>query len=241
MKVNLNIIMPGEMINMEQPEFDSLSDVYEVGIKSFQSTLKSVRDQKYLPKYVNWALDGGCGTGSQVIELAYQVNHIVGLDNSPKMIEIAVKRKAQLGLKNIFFVIGDLEYPPFRKLSFDYIISNFVLHHTDLKISLPATRALTAPGGRILVRDVAPRIPRLNKFRIWHIFLALILSPSMLIIHGLKKTWNDLRFNLNPKWLNHKIEGDHISNREFKKQYSKHLPGSQFPRKGMVVWNNPKL
>jgi len=74
-------------------------------------------------------LDLGCGTGFVSMNLGDWCTP-VGLDLSLKMVE-AYRRRFPMG------VVGDAEVLPFKDKSFDYVLSNFSLHWTDLSKSIP--------------------------------------------------------------------------------------------------------
>jgi len=70
-------------------------------------------------------LDAGCGKGGFLKKLR-EDTYGVGLDIERENIEEAKKGK---GLKNLFFVIGDLEYLPFRMETFNIVFCRNVLEH----------------------------------------------------------------------------------------------------------------
>ena len=80
-------------------------------------------------------LDLGCGTGFVSQRLPEGCTP-VGLDLSPKMVE-AYMKKFPRG------VVGDAESLPFKEDSFDYTLSNFSLHWTDLSKSVPEALRVT--------------------------------------------------------------------------------------------------
>ncbi len=52
-------------------------------------------------------LDIGCGTGRYSIPIAYKVHNVVGLDFSPKMLEVAIKKALDNGRDNVSFLVDD--------------------------------------------------------------------------------------------------------------------------------------
>ncbi len=73
-------------------------------------------------------LDLGCGTGF-VSSFLPPGCVPFGLDIAPKMVEIFHRRFGRA-------VVGDAESLPFKDGSFDFVLSNFSLHWTDLSKSL---------------------------------------------------------------------------------------------------------
>lgn len=71
-------------------------------------------------------LDAGCGNGTHTENLANKGATMVGIDFSSSVFQAEKNRKS----KNLFFVKGDLQNPPFKESFFDLIISNGVIHHT---------------------------------------------------------------------------------------------------------------
>lgn len=83
-------------------------------------------------------LDLGCGTGFVSSFLPEGCNP-TGLDISEGMI-LKYRRDFPKG------VLGDAEYLPFKDRSFDYVLSNFSLHWTDLGKSLPEALRIARVG-----------------------------------------------------------------------------------------------
>lgn len=104
------------------------------------------------PPRIDEALDVGCGAGAFTRELAGRARHVVGIDLSPAMIELARRRSSHLS--NVEFAVQDAatcELPPKR---FDCVASLAMLHHLPLRPMLLRLRAAVAPGGVLLVQDL---------------------------------------------------------------------------------------
>jgi ubiquinone/menaquinone biosynthesis C-methylase UbiE len=98
-------------------------------------------------------LDVGCGQGVDLIRYARVGAHVVGLDLTPRHVELARAHLAALSLPGEV-VEGDAERLPFPDESFDRVSSNGVLHHTpDLGAALREIRRVLRHGGdaRIVV------------------------------------------------------------------------------------------
>ena len=78
-------------------------------------------------------LDVGCGTGAYTTSLAKGCKDIVGFDISAKMVEIASSKAKALGLRNVNFLVADLEYFPFQEKIFDLVFSINLFHHINDK------------------------------------------------------------------------------------------------------------
>ncbi len=83
-------------------------------------------------------LDIGCGTGFLYRLSDYQ--NMTGIDISPEMVRFYSKFNRKT-------VIADMENLPFKKSSFDFVISNFSIHWADLeKTSEEVKRVLKKDG-----------------------------------------------------------------------------------------------
>jgi 2-polyprenyl-3-methyl-5-hydroxy-6-metoxy-1,4-benzoquinol methylase len=106
---------------------------------------------RHAPAHLGDALDVGCGSGSFARVLASRADHVLGIDLSPRMIEIA--RQRSLDILNVQFRMQDvmtLNTPA----SFDCIASIATLHHLPLREVLIKLRDLLRPGGVLLVLDL---------------------------------------------------------------------------------------
>jgi ubiquinone/menaquinone biosynthesis C-methylase UbiE len=99
-------------------------------------------------------LDIGCGTGNQLIanRSALPQAWCVGLDRSLGML-----RQARRKMPRFACVQADGAVLPFLAASFDFITSQFVLHHIDEKAGmLRAVFSLLRPGGRFILHNMCP-------------------------------------------------------------------------------------
>lgn len=85
-------------------------------------------------------IDLGCGTGflSSLIG-----KDIIGVDISFSMARIYKN-------KNHRIVVGDIENLPFKDKSFDFAVSNFALHWTDLERSFKEVKRILKEDGRFI-------------------------------------------------------------------------------------------
>jgi ubiquinone/menaquinone biosynthesis C-methylase UbiE len=106
-------------------------------------------------------LDVGCGTGVYSTSLAKNCRIIVGMDISPKMVARGLSKAKHLGLNNIYFVVADVAYFPFRQGVFDLVFSVNLFHHVAdkniiAKGFLEQTRC-NKQFGHILVFELNPK------------------------------------------------------------------------------------
>lgn len=99
--------------------------------------------------------DLGCGPGAHALELARRGYDVVGVDGSPRMVELARTRAArdQLGA---MFDVRDISAPlPFADASLGGVLGVLVVQHLPHPAAfLAETRRCLRPGGYLLI--VAP-------------------------------------------------------------------------------------
>jgi len=96
-------------------------------------------------------LDVGSGQGIDAYEYASRGARVVGIDLTPRHVELADLHLATSGL-TARFLQGDAETMPFPDGSFDMVSSNGVLHHTpDIEAALAECLRVLRPGGTFTV------------------------------------------------------------------------------------------
>lgn len=98
------------------------------------------------------AADIGCGTGDMLAILARSSRSVIGVDNSPKMLELAEERfsgNARMSLR-----IGEMTHLPLRDWEADCTVMSLVLHHLARPIDAirEAGRVLKI-GGRLIIAE----------------------------------------------------------------------------------------
>ena len=107
---------------------------------------------KQLPPHCMEALDIGCGTGAFSRLLAQRSERVLGLDLSPRMIEIARERSREY--PNIDFLVADATAWEFPAARFDCVGSIATLHHLPAEATLARMRDALKVGGRLIVLDL---------------------------------------------------------------------------------------
>jgi SAM-dependent methyltransferase len=112
---------------------------HELGTREFFDEVERYRYSQYapwMPRVMGFAdfrgarlLEVGCGMGTDLLQFARGGARCVGIDLTPRSVEITRHRFALYGLDGTF-MISDGEQLPFRSESFDVVYSNGVLHHT---------------------------------------------------------------------------------------------------------------
>jgi ArsR family transcriptional regulator len=112
-----------------------------------------------VPTKCGVAVDLGCGTGMVLERLASHVREVIGVDGSPRMLELARRRFAaafagQAGKARISLRIGELEHLPLRDGEAEFACINLVLHHLSEPLpALQEIRRILRPGGLLLATD----------------------------------------------------------------------------------------
>ena len=90
------------------------------------------------------AMEIGPGEGVFLKELSQYFNHVYAVDNSRDMMACAKQQAQQNNLKNVTFVLGEIDELKGFDHQFDCIVANMVLHH----VSRP--RAIFNKAGKLL-------------------------------------------------------------------------------------------
>src|SRR5688572_17757743 len=97
-------------------------------------------------------LDLATGTGDIALVFAARRAHVVGLDVTLRMIELA-KRKAA-GVQSATFLVGDMLTLPFTAASFDIVTTGYGLRNVpDLARAIDEIVRVLKPGGQALSLD----------------------------------------------------------------------------------------
>lgn len=125
-------------------------------------------------------IDVGCGNGMQLLQLAAlnPAVHFTGVDPSPRMIAAASARAAALDLRNVDFMVNDVDgLLAAGRGPWDAAISTMTLHDLPDPAALDrALQALTTAAGReaaIYIEDFA----RLKSLRSVEFFVGLDAPP----------------------------------------------------------------
>lgn len=99
------------------------------------------------------AVDLGCGTGTLLEQMATKAVELIGVDGSPRMLELARRRLAEQG-ERVSLRIGELEHLPLRDGEADFAVINMVLHHLSHPgAALREIRRVLRKGGRLILAD----------------------------------------------------------------------------------------
>jgi ubiquinone/menaquinone biosynthesis C-methylase UbiE len=99
-------------------------------------------------------VDVGTGTGFVAAGLAPRVKRVIGIDNSPAMLEVARANLDTLGIANVELVQDEVTHLPLADSSMEAAFVNMVLHHAENPASmLQEMVRVVKPGGTVAVTD----------------------------------------------------------------------------------------
>ena len=130
---------------------------HELGTREFFDAIERHRYSEYaawMPRLMEFdkfqgarLLEIGCGMGTDLLQFARGGARCVGIDLTPRSVEITRHRFRLYGADGRF-MISDGEHLPFADNSFDVVYSNGVLHHTpDTAGSIREVHRVLRPGG----------------------------------------------------------------------------------------------
>jgi len=130
---------------------------HELGTREFFDEIERHRYNEYaawMPRLMGFEnfrgarlLEIGCGMGTDLLQFSRGGARCVGIDLTPRSIEITQHRFKLYGARGAF-MISDGEHLPFCDESFDVVYSNGVLHHTpDTEGAIREVHRVLRPGG----------------------------------------------------------------------------------------------
>jgi ubiquinone/menaquinone biosynthesis C-methylase UbiE len=107
------------------------------------------------PKASGVMLDLACGPGILLASLASTMRLNVGVDLTPKMIQIARAKCPAAGLANTRFVESFAEQLPFATAAYDCVVTRLSIHHfLDPLIVLREVKRILKPDGVLAIADL---------------------------------------------------------------------------------------
>jgi ubiquinone/menaquinone biosynthesis methyltransferase len=134
------------------------------------------------PQGTGQALDLACGTGDIAYALQARAGRTVGLDITPRMIELA--RARPLPGRGPAFLVGDMMALPFPDATFDVVTTGYGIRNVpSIAPALAEIRRVLRPGGVLLSLDFnRPRNPIVRA--IYLQYLTIVGSMLGLVLHG---------------------------------------------------------
>lgn len=138
-------------------------------VSRIRATVRAGRDRMrqtllgYLPEDLRGqrVLDAGCGTGALAVEAARRGAHVVAIDLSPTLVELARQRTpSDLGSGHLEFRVSDMLDPGLGR--FDWVVAmDSVIHYQADDLAEMVAR-LCARAARGMAFTFAPRTPLLT-------------------------------------------------------------------------------
>jgi ubiquinone/menaquinone biosynthesis C-methylase UbiE len=127
------------------------------------STMKIVTDPRLLEQMVELSgvtprervLDVACGPGFVAMAFAPKCDGVTGIDATDRLIARARAEAARRRLRNISFMLGNVERMPFGSCEFDVAVCRFAFHHfARPRVVLAEMVRVLRPAGRIVIVDM---------------------------------------------------------------------------------------
>jgi ubiquinone/menaquinone biosynthesis C-methylase UbiE len=180
------------------------------------------------------ALDIGCGSGILAFELAQYYDNVVAVDLSAKMLALASQKRSA---PNIEYIQMDASQLALDR-QFDLIVSAATFHHLpNLPAALDAIKKMLNPHGKIVFLDNISEVE--TPATIGYILGAARDFIPDCSTYGFRNALRLLKFRLSPGWLKHLASDRYLSERRFRKIYSRCFPGCYFVKLGCfmgVIW-----
>lgn len=134
-----------------------------------RATVRAGRDQMrarlldWLPQDLSGKrlLDAGCGTGALAVEAARRGAHVVAIDLSPTLVDLARERiPRDIGRGHVEFMVGDMLDPALGQ--FDHVAAMDSLIHYNASDIVRTLSAIAARCSGSIVFTFAPRTPALS-------------------------------------------------------------------------------
>jgi len=106
---------------------------------------------------VSLGVEVGCGTGNLLEKIHCKARFLIGVDQSPEMIEEARKKIQQHNLQGVELRLGDMMHLPLEGNQVDLLVMNMALHHAAQPLqTLKEVSRVLKNGGQFLLADMLP-------------------------------------------------------------------------------------
>jgi ubiquinone/menaquinone biosynthesis C-methylase UbiE len=110
-------------------------------------------------------LEYGCGDGENTVVLANRGAHIIALDISAELLEVARKRLEVNRCEAVQLVIGSAHTLPLPDESVDIIFGMAILHHLELELAAREVLRVLKKGGRAIFEEPTRNSKVVTKLR----------------------------------------------------------------------------
>ena len=136
--------------DVQFPNYDDCEDYASLYDKGVSNLFTKKLDQEL--GFGTKILELGCGTGQLSLFLSRCNREICAVDISNGSLKLGEKFRKENNIENTYFMKMDVFDLKFKPNSFDYVISNGVLHHTkNAKKAFQCLVEVTKPGGIIII------------------------------------------------------------------------------------------
>ncbi len=134
--------------------FDSIADRWDRMKKEILGNLDITAEILSRTNNFTTAVDLGCGTGELLLELSSKGNKVIGIDQSPKMLEEVKTRFSENG-NNLDLRIGEIEQLPVKDEEADLAVLNLVLHHLTSPFNgIAEANRILKPNSSLIIADL---------------------------------------------------------------------------------------
>jgi SAM-dependent methyltransferase len=99
-------------------------------------------------------LEYGCGDGLNTVLLANRGAHVISLDLSPELIDVARRRLRVHGITSgVDFIVGSAHNVPLPDESVDAVVGIAILHHLDLALAAAEVKRLLKRAGAAIFQE----------------------------------------------------------------------------------------
>jgi len=132
------------------PGYEDIDSADTLAAKARRGVFAKLLDDQTLPG--STVLEVGCGTGQLSNFLGVRGRTVYGADLCLNSLKLARQFRTRNLLRTVHFVQMNLFRPVFGDASFDLVICNGVLHHTDDPVGgFRSIARLVRPGGHIVI------------------------------------------------------------------------------------------
>ncbi len=130
------------------------SDLDQIQSDLFQNIYSIEQTMELFDQSLNSIIDIGCGTGRNLPFLAEYAKKVIGLDSSPKMLQLS-EHLCQKNYLNYELKQGDFQHIPVEDGSVEGVFMNMVLHHSSEPYkTLKEIGRILCPKGKLLLIDL---------------------------------------------------------------------------------------
>jgi ubiquinone/menaquinone biosynthesis C-methylase UbiE len=147
MATNEQLVRIQEQFRRQAAAYERLTSVTDAeGLRRLVALSQAAADESIL--------DVACGPAFLTMTFAERCRQAVGVDGTDVFIDHARAEAGRRGLRNVRFVLGDVERLPLASASFDVAACRAAVHHFPRPdLVLREMMRVTKPTGRLLIAD----------------------------------------------------------------------------------------